>query len=275
MKIGEYNDTRVADDLPQGFYLETNEGDRILLPGNQAPENTQIGDTLRVFIYMDSEDRPIATTRKPFATVGEFAVLEVKEVNSFGAFLDWGIDKDLMLPFKQQLGELQKGDRCVVFVLEDKLSGRIIATEKIKSFFDRDTSVLRPGQKVELAVYEVSEEFADFVIDYRFTGRHYFMGNSADLYIGDTLEGYIQNVREDGKVAVSLTPVGFRAVAENTDLILEALKNAGGFLPFNDDTSPEVIRKELGISKKAFKKMIGTLFKQKKIYIENNGIRLL
>ncbi|MDR1760562.1 MAG: hypothetical protein LBR60_08570 [Fibrobacter sp.] len=274
MKIGKYNQARVTDDLPQGFYLETEDGDRILLPGSSAPENTQAGDTLRVFIYMDSEDRPIATMKKPFAVADSFAVLKVKEVNQFGAFLDWGIDKDLMLPFKQQLGELKPGDLCVVYILEDKLSGRLIATEKIKSFFDRDTKLLKPGQKVELAAYEVTKEFADFLVDYRYTGRLYLTGNE-DIYIGDILSGYIQNIRDDGKISVSLTPVGFRAVAENADIILDALERAGGFLPFNDDTPPEVIRKEFGISKKTFKKMIGTLFRQEKIRIAENGIRLL
>ncbi len=274
MKIGKYNQARVADDLPQGFYLETEDGDRVLLPGRSAPENTQVGDILRVFIYTDSEDRPIATMKKPFAVAESFAVLKVKEVNQVGAFLDWGIDKDLMLPFKQQLGELKPGDLCVVYVLEDKLSGRLIATEKIKAFFDRDTKLLKPGQKVKLAAYEVTEEFADFLVDYRYTGRLYLTGNE-EVYIGDTFSGYIQNIRDDGKISVSLTPVGFRAVAENADIILAALENAGGFLPYHDDTPPEVIRKELGISKKTFKKMIGTLFRQKKIQLTENGIRLL
>src|SRR5574344_1741477 len=138
MLIGQYNLTRVQEEMPQGFYLETEDGDRVLLPGSKAPKDLHEGDELTVFIYIDNEGRPVATLQKPLATVGTFAVLEVKDVNETGAFLDWGLDKDMMLPFKQQLGELRVGDKCVVFILEDRLSGRIVATEKLKSFIDRN-----------------------------------------------------------------------------------------------------------------------------------------
>ena len=151
MEIGKYNRARVEAIMPQGYYLELETGGRVLLPGKRDEFTLQEGEILDVFVYMDSEDRPIATLDKPLATVGEFAVLEVKDVNRFGAFLDWGLNKDLFLPFKQQLGELERGDRCVVFVLEDEKSGRIDATETTKSFSVTATSDLHIGHKVQLA----------------------------------------------------------------------------------------------------------------------------
>ena len=151
MELGKYNRARVEEIMPQGYYLELETGGRVLLPGKKEEFSLQEGEVLDVFVYMDSEDRPIATLDKPYATVGEFAVLEVKDVNRIGAFLDWGLNKDLFLPYKQQLGELRRGDRCVVYILEDDKSNRIVATEKIKSFLDLDTSELHLGQKVQLA----------------------------------------------------------------------------------------------------------------------------
>ena len=167
MELGRINRARVESITPQGYYLELETGGSVLLPGNRNKFTLVEGEIIDVFVYTDSEDRPIATLEKPLAQVGEFAVLTVKEVNRVGAFLDWGLNKDLFLPFKQQLGELQKGDRCVVFVLEDEKSGRIIATEKIKSFIDPDTNDLHIGQRVELAAYEVTPDYVDCLVDYR------------------------------------------------------------------------------------------------------------
>jgi hypothetical protein len=251
--------------------LEVAGGGRVLLPGSKAPKDLSIGQELHVFIYVDNEGRPIATTQKPLACVNQFAVLEVKDVNDFGAFLDWGLDKDLMLPFKQQLGELQTGDKCVVYILEDERSGRIVATEKIRSFLDLDTSPLRVGQKVTIAVYEVTEEYVDFLVDYRYTGRLYTQ-DIESFHIGDIGDGFIQNIREDGKLAISLSPVGYDALLDSVGAVLQKLGEADGFLPYGDFSSPEEIKQEFGLSKKAFKKIIGTLFREKKIYITDRGI---
>ena len=171
MEIGKYNRARVESIMPQGYYLELETGGRVLLPGNREEFSLEEGEILDVFIYMDSEDRPIATLQKPYAQADEFAVLEVKDVNRVGAFLDWGLNKDLFLPYKQQLGELQRGDRCVVRILLDDKSNRLVATEKIKSFIDTDTSELHIGERVELAAYEVTPDYVDFLVNYRYTGR--------------------------------------------------------------------------------------------------------
>ncbi|MCQ2103250.1 MAG: S1-like domain-containing RNA-binding protein [Fibrobacter sp.] len=277
MDLGRYNRARVEEITPQGYYLELESGDRILLPGNREKFTLEEGEILDVFVYTDSEDRPIATLEKPYAQVGEFAVLDVKDVNRFGAFLDWGLNKDLFLPFKQQLGELQRGDRCVVFILVDDKSNRIVATEKIKSFLDPDTSELHVGQRVQLAAYEVTKDHVDFLVDYRYTGRLMLTPGMERIYIGDTMPGFIQRFTADGKITLNLSPIGYKGLmkSDSPAAILRKLEEAGGSLPYGDHTDPEVIRQEFGMSKKTFKKLLGTLFRDGKIYIEEDGISLV
>ncbi|MCL4101048.1 hypothetical protein SAMN05720766_102185 [Fibrobacter sp. UWH9] len=277
MDLGRYNRARVEEITPQGYYLELESGDRVLLPGNREKFTLEEGEILDVFVYTDSEDRPIATLEKPYAQVGEFAVLDVKDVNRFGAFLDWGLNKDLFLPFKQQLGELQRGDRCVVFILVDDKSNRIVATEKIKSFLDPDTSELHVGQRVQLAAYEVTKDHVDFLVDYRYTGRLMLTPGMERIYIGDTMPGFIQRFTADGKITLNLSPIGYKGLmkSDSPAAILRKLEEAGGSLPYGDHTDPEVIRQEFGMSKKTFKKLLGTLFRDGKIYISEDGISLV
>ena len=275
MEIGRYNRARVESITPQGYYLELETGGRVLLPGNKNSFQLEEGEILDVFVYMDSEDRPIATLDKPYAQAGEFAVLTVKEVNRVGAFLDWGLNKDLFLPYKQQLGDLQRGDKCVVFILEDEKSGRLVATEKIKSFIDLDTSELHIGQRVQLAAYEVTQDYVDFLVDYRYTGRLMLSRGMQRIYIGDTMAGFIQRFTSDGKITLNLTPVGYKGLmnSESPDAIMQKLAEAGGFLPYGDHTDPDTIREVFGMSKKTFKKIIGTLFREGKIDLGDDGIR--
>jgi predicted RNA-binding protein (virulence factor B family) len=276
MEIGKINRARVDAIMPQGFYLELETGGRILLPGNKNQFTLEEGEIIDVFVYMDSEDRPIATLDKPLAQVGEFAVLTVKEVNRIGAFLDWGLNKDLLLPYKQQLGELQRGDKCVVYVLLDEKSGRLVATEKIKSFLDTDTSELHIGERVELAAYEVTPDYVDFLVNYRYTGRLMVTRGMERIYIGDTMTGYIQRFTSDGKITLNLSPVGYKGImnSESPATILQKLEEAGGSLPYGDHSDPEIIRQEFGVSKKTFKKILGTLFREGKIILDDDGFRL-
>jgi len=276
MEIGKYNRARVESIMPQGYYLELETGGRVLLPGNREEFSLEEDEILDVFVYMDSEDRPIATLQKPYAQAGEFAVLEVKDVNRVGAFLDWGLNKDLFLPYKQQLGELQRGDRCVVYVLLDDKSNRLVATEKIKSFIDTDTSELHVGERVELAAYEVTPDYVDFLVNYRYTGRLMVTPGTKRIYIGDTMPGYIQRFTNDGKITLNLSPVGYKGLmkSDSPNAVLRKLSEAGGFLPYGDHTDPETIQKEFGMSKKTFKKILGTLYREGKILILDDGIRL-
>lgn len=275
MEIGKFNRARVESVTPQGYYLELETGGRVLLPGNKHQFELEEGEILDVFVYMDSEDRPIATLDKPYAQAGEFAVLTVKEVNRIGAFLDWGLNKDLFLPYKQQLGDLQRGDKCVVYILVDEKSGRLVATEKIKSFLDLDTNELHIGQRVQLAAYEVTQDYVDFLVDYRYTGRLMLTRGMQRIYIGDTMPGFIQRFTSDGKITLNLTPVGYKGLmkSDSPDAIMQKLAEAGGFLPYGDHTDPDTIREEFGMSKKTFKKILGTLFREGKIDLGDDGFR--
>ncbi|MDR2581941.1 MAG: hypothetical protein LBC75_00490 [Fibromonadaceae bacterium] len=279
MFLGNYNDCTVLEELPQGFYVETQDGkDRVLLPKTKAPKNLNIGDSINLFIYLDNEARPVATTQKAKACVDEFAVLRVKDVNDVGAFLDWGLDKDLILPFNNQLGELEKNDTCVVRIFIDEKSGRISSTEKLRRYFDRDISELKEGMEVSLIAYDFQEErHIDFVINKRWTGRLYCNPVSTGLHIGDFCTGYIHSLREeDSLIALSLSPIGFDALVDkHKEALLKALKDNNGFLPFSDDSSPEEIRKNFGMSKKGFKKLAGKLWKQGVVELSPKGIKLV
>ena len=278
MFLGNYNDCTVLEKLPQGFYVETQDGkDRVLLPTSKAPKNLEIGDEINLFVYLDNEARPIATTQKTKACVGEFAVLRVKDVNDAGAFLDWGLDKDLILPYNNQLGELQKGDSCVVRVFIDEKSGRISSTEKLRKHFDRDVSELKEGMEVSLIAYDFQEERCiDFMINKRWTGRLYCNPASTGLRIGDFCTGYIHSIKEDSLIVLSLSPIGFDSLVEkHNDALLAALKENNGFLPYSDNSPPEEIRAKFGMSKKGFKKLAGALWKQGIVELSPEGIKLV
>jgi len=277
MLLGNYNDCTVQEELPQGFYvIAKNGGDRVLLPKSKAPSKLQIGDEINLFIYLDNEARPIATTQKAKACVDEFAVLRVKDVNDIGAFLDWGLDKDLMLPFSNQLDELEKEDTCVVRIFIDEKSGRISSTEKLRRYFDREVSELKEGMEVSLIAYDFQEERCiDFVINKRWTGRLYCNPAATGLRIGDFCTGYIHSIKEDSLITLSLSPIGFDSLVDkHEETLLNAIKANKGFLPFSDNSPPEEIRKNFGMSKKGFKKLAGKLWKQGIVELSPEGIRL-
>ncbi|MDR2999730.1 MAG: hypothetical protein LBU89_00580 [Fibromonadaceae bacterium] len=279
MLLGNYNDCTVLEELPQGFYVETKDGkDRVLLPKSKAPKDMKIGDEINLFIYLDNEARPIATTQKSKACVNEFAVLRVKDINDVGAFLDWGLDKDLILPYNNQLDELQKNDNCVVWVFIDVKSGRITSTEKLRKHFDREISELKEGMEVSLIAYDFQEERCiDFVINKRWTGRLYCNPVSTKLRIGDSCTGYIHSIKEeDSLITLSLSPIGFDALVDkHKEALLKTLKENDGFLPFSDNSPPEEIRARFGMSKKGFKKLAGKLWKQGVVELSSEGIKLV
>lgn len=273
LQIGNYNRLKVKRQVDFGMYLDSDQGD-ILIPNKYIPEGTKIDDMLQVFVYTDSEDRLIATTLQPYGVVGEFAAMEVKQVNRFGAFLDWGLEKDLLLPHKEQHRQVQEGQKVVVRVCLDHKTNRVIAVAKLNPFFDRDLSLLEEGQKVRLLAYDVTDLGYQVVINDTFTGIVYKNEVFEPLRIGDSKEGFIKKIREDNKADVSLRQQGFSAVSDAKSVVLEALQEAGGFLPYHDASSPEEIKKAFKMSKKSFKKAIGGLYKEGKIKIEVDGIKL-
>lgn len=275
LHIGNRNLLRVSRLVDFGAYLASEKGE-ILLPGKYLPADTAPGDDLEVFVHTDSEDRLIATTRFPKAVVGEFAALTVRDVTRFGAFLDWGLEKDLFVPRQLQRETMLRGQTHVVYICLDEVSGRVIASGKLKRFFDADTQNLQIGQKVTLLIYERSELGFGAVIDGRYSGLLYHNEIFEFLRIGDTRDGYVKQVRENGKVDLALQPPGYQALMdESQHLILDALRRAGGFLPLTVKSDPEDIYHEFGISKKAFKKLIGGLYRERQISITEDGIRIL
>ncbi len=269
--IGNYNELEVAEVMDFGIYLKGG-NKKIFLPKKNAPSNIKKGDKLTVFVYGNSEGHPVATTLKPKATVEQFTALTVKEITEFGAFLDWGIDKDLFVPFKEMEEPMRKGKKYVVKVCLDHLTGRVYASSAIYKHLDKDVSGLKEGQKAELLVCKKHHLGYEVIIDNRFGGLLYANEIFTDLTIGSKHTGYIKKIREDGKIDVSLQAPGFQAVLDGTKPLLEKLAKNNGFLPLHDDSKPEEIKKMLGISKKRFKKIVGILYKEKKIIIKENGI---
>jgi predicted RNA-binding protein (virulence factor B family) len=273
IELGKLQTLEVIKTTDFGVYLSSNTKDKVLLPKNQVPNGTKIGDRIEVFIYKDSEDRPIATTTTPALTLDELAVLKVIEVSSIGAFLDWGLVKDLLLPFKEQTERVHVNDHVLVSLYIDK-SDRLCATMKV---YDRleTSSPYKPGDKVIGIVYELIEEYGAFVaIDNKYSALIPNKELYRALRPGDSIEARVTSVREDGKLNLSLRETVHVQMDSDATIILDALKSNDGFLPYNDKTDPDIIKKEFGLSKSAFKRAIGRLFKEKTITILDDGIRL-
>ncbi|UFH52297.1 S1 RNA-binding domain-containing protein [Spirosoma sp. KNUC1025] len=246
----------------------------ILLPNKYVPETLEIDDEIDVFVYTDSEDRPIATTLTPTIQRDEFASLQVVAVTSAGAFLDWGLEKDLLVPHREQARPMEVGRWYVVFMYLDSRTDRLVASSKVNRFLDPDVSDLQTGDEVQLLAYETTDLGVNVIINNRYKGLIYANEIFRTVRPGDPLIGYIKNVRDDNLVDVSLQRTGFENVEPNAQRILATLKAENGFLPLTDNSPPEAIYKALEMSKKTFKKAIGTLYRERKIMIEEKGIRL-
>ena len=275
--IGKRNTLTVLRDSTPGIYLDGGALGEILLPNRYVPPRVAAGDRLDVFVYRDSEDRLVATTEIPRATVGETATLKVIGVNArIGAFLDWGLAKDLLLPFREQTGSVAIGQEVVVRVYLDKKTQRIVASMKL----DKDAPPppppsYRAGQQVDLHVTEKTALGFKALVDGTHTGLLYHDGISIPVAIGQKLKGYVRAMRPDGNIDLSLNEAGFRRVAPLAQRIVLALQSNGGKLDVDDATSPEAIRAAFGASKKAFKQALGTLYKSRRIRFTKPGIELL
>ena len=273
--IGQRNRLTIVREAPPGYYLDGGEHGEILLPGIYILRGSRPGEIMDVFVYRDSEDRLVATTERPYAMVGEFASLRVVSVNPrVGIFLDWGLGKDLLLPIREQKEGLQLGYWVVVYVMLDEKTDRIIASARISRHLNRTPPAYTEGQAVSLLVTGTTPLGYNAIIEHAHNGLLYRGELAAPLKMGQRLTGYIRSVRSDGKIDLGLDPVGFRRVASYTEDIIQALQKAGGRMPYHDDSSPEAIRAAFGMSKKAFKQAIGSLFKARRIIITKDGIRL-
>lgn len=272
IQIGRINRLTAARRAPPGVYLES-EGREVLLPNRFVPQGLELGSELEVFVYTDSDDRPVATTQKPLATVGDFACLRVIDVSRHGAFLDWGLDKDLFVPLAEQESRLAKGDLVVVAVCLDEQTQRVMASSRLAQFFDPDPSELHVGAPVELLVYRCTELGAQVLVNDRHSGLVYRSDMFQPLTVGERRRGYVQRLRDDGKLDISLRAPGVAGRDDDTQTLERALDQSGGFLPLSDDSPPEVIARALGMSKKAFKRAAGNLYRQRRVHLSPQGIR--
>ena len=258
-----------------GLYLDGGEFGEILLPSKFVAEEMQDEEQISVFVYLDSEDRVVATTETPKAVVGQFATLQVVSVNpKVGAFLDWGLSKDLLLPFREQTSDPMEGDFCVVYILVDELSGRIIASERLTEFVNHEEPQYGNEEEVDLLVIDETPLGYKAIINDKHLGLLYHSDLSESLEYGQWIVGYVTQVREDGKIDLRRDRAGYGRIEPIGQQILEKLEAHEGFLAFNDKSSPEAIRDSFDVSKQAFKRALGSLYKQKRIRFEGDGIAL-
>jgi uncharacterized protein len=277
IELGKINKLKAIRLTPPGMYLaeEGNEEEVVLLPNKYIPVDFKVDQEIEVFIYRDSEDRLIATTLEPKIKLNEIACLEVKEVNDHGAFLDWGLEKDLMVPYREQQKKMRAGEKYLVYLYLDTDSDRLAATSKIDRFLEWDDLTVQIGDKVDLMVGESTDLGVNVIINNIHKGLIYRNEIFKKIFPGDKVIGYIKDIRDDGKIDVSLQMQGFRNIDPSAEIVLEKLKANKGFLKLNDASDPEDIMHKLQMSKKTFKKAIGVLFKQRLISIEEDGIHLL
>jgi predicted RNA-binding protein (virulence factor B family) len=272
--IGLMNSLVVFEEFPHGVYLGDAE-EKVLLPKKYVTSKMKIGTNVDVFIYMDSEDRPVATTILPRAQAGQFAMMVIKAITAVGAFADWGLEKDLLIPFREQIRPLEEGDEVVVYVYVDD-TDRMAGSTKIRHYLMEHTDELVKGQEVEALFYDSNEKGIECIIDGQFRGLLFWNQVFEELAPGDTRRAWIGQVREDGKIDLVIKPPHFILARDlDADKILHVLKADGGYLPLSDSSSPEEIKRVLGMSKKAFKKAVGGLYKSNLIKLDRGGIRLV
>lgn len=274
IKLGDYNKMTVTKTVDFGIYLDGGDEGEVLLPARYVPEGCKVGDELEVFVYLDNEERLVATTQTPLAKVGDFAYLEVAWVNEYGAFLNWGLMKDLFCPFREQKMKMEKGKSYIVFVHVDDESHRIVASAKVEHFMDTDIPPYAHGDEVDLLIWQKTDLGFKAIIDNRYPGLIYRNQIFKDIHTGDRMKGYIDIVREDGKIDVMLQPTGWRMSKELGDVIIEYLEKNDGICLLTDKSPAEDIYQQFNVSKKNYKKAIGGLYKRHIITIEDDRIRL-
>ncbi|WP_420322394.1 S1 RNA-binding domain-containing protein [Flagellimonas sp.] len=273
--LGNYNTLKILRSTSVGLFLGDDEGTEILLPNKYVPHDFQIDDRLEVFCYLDNNERPIATTLKPFVVRDNFAFLKVVEVNDFGAFVDWGLEKHLLVPYREQNGRMEEGKKYVVHCYLDEESFRLTGSGRVERFLSNNDLDYQANQEVDILVYRRTPLGWEVIIENKNKGLVFETDVFKPMAIGDRLKGYIKNVREDNKIDVALQPIGAKMLEPTAQMIFEKLQQSGGYLPLHDKSSPDEIKSELHLSKKSFKKAIGILYKERKITIDPDGIRLV
>lgn len=275
IKLGKFNTLEIVKTVDFGLYLDGGDYGEILLPSRYVPETYEIGDWLNVFLYLDSEERLIATTLIPYIQVGEFGYLEVSWVNEYGAFLNWGLMKDLFVPFREQKMKMQVGKKYVVYAFLDEESFRIVATAKVEKYLSSDTADYQPEEKVNILIWQKTDLGFKAIIDNKYSGLLYDNEIFQPVTTGMKLEAYIKQVRPDGKIDLTLQKSGFSKVEDFSSQLLQYINDEGGYTPFHDKSDANDIYSTFGISKKVFKKAVGDLYKKRLIIIKEDGIYLV
>jgi predicted RNA-binding protein (virulence factor B family) len=275
IKLGAYNTLKILRDTEPGLFLGDDEGNDVLLPNKYVPNQFEIGDSLEVFVYLDHEERLVATTLKPHIKPGDFALLRCNYTNEYGAFLDWNLEKDLFCPFKEQAFKMRKGDWYLVYCYIDEETDRLVASSKTNSFLSNKELSVHQFDEVDLIVSHPSEIGMNVIVNEKHLGLVYKDDIYKEISVGDRLKGIVKKVRPDNKLDISLSQIGYRNIEPNAQIILNNLKDNSGFMPFTDRSDPEEIKETFKMSKKAFKKAIGSLYKQRIIAINDDGIELI
>jgi uncharacterized protein len=275
ISIGQHHELTILRSTSVGLYLGDESGEDILLPNKYCPEQFELGDKITVFVYRDYAERKIATNLTPKILLHQFALLKVTSVADVGAFMDWGLEKDLMVPFNQQRERMQEGRWYIVYLDLDQKTDRLFGTNKLEKRLQNDDLTVGEGDAVDVLVMQKTDLGFTVIVNHRHKGLVYENEVFTKLNIGDQVKGYVKQIREDNKIDISLQPIGFENFNDqNCGLILNKLEKHNGFLPITDKSTPEAIYDQFGISKKAYKKAIGTLYKQRRVSLEADGIRL-
>lgn len=274
IEIGKFNELEILRHTSVGLYLGDNTGEDVLLPNKYCPENVEQGDKIRVFVYRDHEERKVATNLTPKIALNDFARLKVTATTNVGAFLDWGLEKDLMVPFNEQQHKMEEGQWYLVYLNIDKKTDRLYASSKIDKFLQNESLTVAVGDEVDIIVMQKTDLGYSVVVNKEHKGLVFENEIFKPIKVGDRLKGFVKKIREDNKIDISLQPIGYDKFNDpNCEIIQNKLLKSKGFIPITDNSSPEKIYAAFGMSKKAFKKAIGALYKQRKISITPEGIQ--
>jgi len=275
MNLGKFNTLRVRRRVDFGIYLEDDHGERVLLPQRYVPEGVQVGDMLDVFLYLDEDEKLVATTERPLAQVGDFAYLETAWVNQYGAFLKWGPMKDLFCPFREQKKRMEIGNSYIVHVLIDEESYRLMASAKVERYLDTARPDYSHGDEVQVLVWQKTDLGFKVIVDNRYAGLVYKDQIFRHIHTGDRLTAYVEHVRDDGKIDITLQPTGRQQTEQFSEQLLAWLKERGGHCDLGDKSPSEAIAARFGVSKKTFKRAVGDLYKRRLITMTDESLTLL
>ena len=275
IKLGDYNTLKIVKSVDFGLYLDGGNAGEILLPTRYVPKNAKIGDELEVCIYLDQDEKLVATTLHPLAKVGDIACLEVAWVNEYGAFLNWGLMKDLFCPFREQKMRMQKGYHYVVYIKEDEESHRLIATAKVDKYLYSDRPPYKHGDAVDILIWQKTDLGFKAIVDNHYQGLIYEDQIFQPLHTGDRMTAYVDHIRQDNKIDITLQPTGRRQTEEFSEVLLRYLQENDGHCDLGDKSPSELIADRFKVSKKVYKKAVGDLYRRRLITISDNGIDLV